>query len=300
MSVRSGGKGKIKPPKRQEQSSIEGWESLCKALQSLVKGESENINFYDNYRIAYNIVLHNNGDKLYINLKELLNQHLEEVFSSQVISALSISNTNNPQPNFANMISLKVLKCVWEHYKKVLDLIGPILMYLDRVYCKSAKVPTVHELGKELFRDIIFQPIKYFILDTILRQIFLEREGEIIDRSIIKAIMDMLLELTGQRLVEECDAQGYIKNVEERLEEEQQRVKNYLSSVTEPKIRNIVEKELISMQLKTVIEMKNSGLIHMLKNEKIDGMDFLYQTIISQQLYYSTLLFQTLGGCICY
>ncbi|KAF0523983.1 Cullin-domain-containing protein [Gigaspora margarita] len=304
MSVRSGGKGKIKPPKRQEQSSIEGWESLCKALQSLVKGESENINFYDNYRIAYNIVLHNNGDKLYINLKELLNQHLEEVFSSQVISALSISNTNNPQPNFANMISLKVLKCVWEHYKKVLDLIGPILMYLDRVYCKSAKVPTVHELGKELFRDIIFQPIKYFILDTILRQIFLEREGEIIDRSIIKAIMDMLLELTGtstkdsvydtdfeglfleksseyyriegQRLVEECDAQGYIKNVEERLEEEQQRVKNYLSSVTEPKIRNIVEKELISMQLKTVIEMKNSGLIHMLKNEKIDDLRRMY------------------------
>ncbi|RIB21984.1 Cullin repeat-like-containing domain protein [Gigaspora rosea] len=207
-------------------------------------------------------------------------------------------------PNFANMISLKVLKCVWERYKNVLGLTKDIFNYMDTNFCRLANVPTVYELGKELFRDIIFQPIKYFILDTLLRQIFLEREGEITDRPVIKAIMDMLLELTDtstkdsiyntdfevlfleksseyyriedQLLVEECDAQGYIKNVEERLEEEQQRVKNYLSSETEPKIRNIVEKELISMQLKTVIEMENSGLIHMLKNEKIDDLRRMY------------------------
>ncbi|CAG8631194.1 12800_t:CDS:2, partial [Racocetra fulgida] len=43
-----------------------------------------------------------------------------------------------------------------------------------------------------------------------------------------------------------------------RLNEEEQRVRHYLSPTTEPKIRSIVEEELISKHLKTVIEMKTA------------------------------------------
>ncbi|CAG8559367.1 4501_t:CDS:2, partial [Ambispora leptoticha] len=59
--------------------------------------------------------------------------------------------------------------------------------------------------------------------------------------------------------------------VEKRLNEEEQRISNYLSPTTEPGIRSIVEEQLISKHLKTVIEMENSGLIPMLNHEKMDG-----------------------------
>lgn len=100
-------------------------------------------------------------------------------------------------------------------------------------------------MGLELFRDTIVRsqkyPIQNHLLDVLLQQILLERENEIIDRSSVKASMDMLLELVdastretvysidfegrfletsaeyyrveGQMLVGECDAPEYMKKV---------------------------------------------------------------------------------------
>jgi cullin 3 len=143
----------------------------------------------------------------------------------------------------------------------------------------------VYDLGLGLFRDILRSPsykIQTHLLSVLLEQIRLERENEIIDRSAVKAATDMLLELTdsgtgetvyssdfengfldtscdyynleGQTLVEKCDAPEYMKKVEKRLNEEENRIRNYLSVDTEPKIRKIVEDQLISKHLKTVIE----------------------------------------------
>jgi cullin 3 len=97
----------------------------------------------------------------------------------------------------------------------------------------------------ELFRDTIVRsqnyPIRNHLLDVLLQQIKLERENEIVDRSNVKASIDMLLELTdastkdtvyatdfegkflstsseyyrveGQMLVGACDAPEYMKKV---------------------------------------------------------------------------------------
>ena len=52
----------------------------------------------------------------------------------------------------------------------------------------------------DLFRDIIVRspnyPIQTHLLEALLQQIKLERENEIIDRTNVKAVIDMLLELT--------------------------------------------------------------------------------------------------------
>ncbi|CAG8733943.1 13030_t:CDS:2, partial [Dentiscutata erythropus] len=109
------------------------------------------------------------------------------------------------------------------------------------VYAKLANVFLVYELGLELFRDTIVRftiyPIQNQLLDVLLNQILLERKNKIIDRSNIKASIDILLELTdtsakdstsaeyyrveGQMLVGEYDAPEYIKKVEKCLNEEE-------------------------------------------------------------------------------
>lgn len=43
--------------------------------------------------------------------------------------------------------------------------------------------------------------------------------------------------------------------VEKRLNEEQERTRHYLSGITEPKIRSIVEEELITNHVKTIMEV---------------------------------------------
>ncbi len=70
--------------------------------------------------------------------------------------------------------------------------------------------------------------------------------------------------------MEENSASVYIKKVEQRINEEAERAKHYLDNSTELQIVNVVEEELISKHMKTIVEMENSGVVHMLKNQRIE------------------------------
>ncbi|CAG8720181.1 1941_t:CDS:2, partial [Dentiscutata heterogama] len=248
------------------------WETLSQGIRNILTGTWEVISYEAIYRDCYRLILGEYGDKLYSSIRELIVQHLEKVASLKIVPALPISEANSSQTNFANMIFLKILKNVWERHKANMLSLRDVVMYMDYLYANAANVPLIYELGLELFRDIIVKSTKYpiqtHLLNTFLYQIFLEREKEIIDRSIMKAITEMLLELTDEntkdsvynidfeRLFLEKSSEyyrieGHLLNV---LNEEQERVEYYLSQTKGPKIRCIVKEELILKQLKTVIE----------------------------------------------
>jgi cullin 3 len=71
--------------------------------------------------------------------------------------------------------------------------------------------------------------------------------------------------------LEENSASVYIKKVEQRINEEAERAKHYLDNSTELQIVGVVEEELISKHMKAIVEMENSGVVHMLKNQRIEG-----------------------------
>jgi cullin 3 len=71
--------------------------------------------------------------------------------------------------------------------------------------------------------------------------------------------------------LEENSASIYIKKVEQRIDEEAERAKHYLDNSTELQIVGVVEEELISKHMKTIVEMENSGVIYMLKNQRKEG-----------------------------
>ena len=56
---------------------------------------------------------------------------------------------------------------------------------------------------------------------------------------------------------------------EARLSEESSRVKHYLHPLTEIKLKNIVETELIYNHAKALVEMENSGCVAMLHDDKV-------------------------------
>lgn len=83
--------------------------------------------------------------------------------------------------------------------------------------------------------------------------------------------------MESQKFLAENSASVYIKKVEARINEEAERAKHYLDESTETRIVEVVEEELIKKHMKTIVEMENSGVVHMLKNQKTDDLACMYK-----------------------
>lgn len=66
--------------------------------------------------------------------------------------------------------------------------------------------------------------------------------------------------MESQKFLEENSASVYIKKVEQRINEEAERAKHYLDESTEKLIVKVVEDELISKHMKTIVEVDISYL----------------------------------------
>ncbi|CAK9296805.1 unnamed protein product [Gordionus sp. m RMFG-2023] len=270
------------------------WELLKNAIQEIQKKNNSGLSFEELYRNAYTMVLHKHGEKLYFGLKEVVTQHLIEKVRKDIMESL--------HNNF-----LATLISAWNDHQIAMIMIRDILMYMDRVYVQQNNVDNVYNLGLIIFRDII---IKYpqlhdFLKNTLLDNIMKERKGEIINRIAIKNVCQMLMILgidsrsiyedhfekpfllqsaefyksESQKFLAENSACLYVHKVEARINEEAERANHYLDKSTEDYIIKVVEEELICQHMKTIVEMENSGVTHMLKNDKTADLACMYKLL---------------------
>ncbi|KAI8839211.1 Cullin [Chytridium lagenaria] len=299
-SMRSG--SKIENTENQFAAS---WDILSTAIKEIYKKNASKLSFEELYRNAYNMVLHKDGDKLYTGIQNVIQEHLETVTSTHIVPTFPLRPSGTDGEGVASggsraMLSisgqryLKEVKSVWEHHTTCMLMIRDVLLYVDRVYVKPANKLQTYDLGLKIFKD------RERTIETILDQVQLERNGEMIDRHAVKGVVDMMLSLENtssagsmvktlydlyfepsflestrtfythesQDFLSKYDATQYLIQVERRLTEEDQRVTTYLSATTTKKLRTIVEQVMISDHVKAVCEMENSGLVTMLMNEK--------------------------------
>ena len=138
----------------------------------------------------------------------------------------------------------------------------------------------------------------------------MEREGDIIDRSLIRACIYMLeglyeteeeeesskLYLTnfepefitasedfykteGELLLLEADAGTFCRHARKRANEEQDRCRSTLSPLTSNKIKDVVDEYLIKKNIAEVISLENSGVKYMLDNERFGELEMIYELI---------------------
>uniref|UniRef100_A0A914HNV9 Cullin family profile domain-containing protein n=1 Tax=Globodera rostochiensis TaxID=31243 RepID=A0A914HNV9_GLORO len=229
--------------------------------------------FEELYRNAYTMVLHKHGDKLYEGLKEVVREHLQTRIRDVVVESI-------------NGRFLEVLNRVWTDHTTSMVMIRDILMYLDRVYVSQANVESVHPLGLRIFREEVvdYPVINEHLKATLLGMISLERQKEIIEWIDLKN--DLFLRETAdfyrrasQKFLAENSACVYVHKVNESLIEEVQRSERYLDKITEAKIIDVLNDELISRNMTTIVEMENSGLVYMLLNDRIDDLRCLYELL---------------------
>ena len=80
-----------------------------------------------------------------------------------------------------------------------------------------------------------------------------------------------------ERLLDENSASVYIRNAEARIKEEAERARNFLEPSTEAKIVAVLKETLIRQNMLTIVEMENSGMVHMLKNQRVDDLGIMFR-----------------------
>ena len=188
----------------------------------------------------------------------------------------------------------------------------------DRVYCKDFKKTSIFAASMGQFRHHVLRaPLHPELNDTtgiaeilncvILDQVQMDREGDMIDRSLIKSCIYMLeglyetededesskLYLTsfepvflkaseqfyqheGSTLLLDADASTFCKHAKKRVEEEEDRCRSTLSPLSLDKIKLVVETELIKNHLREVIALENSGVRFMIDNDRTGDLGMMY------------------------
>lgn len=271
------------------------WTLLKNAIQEIQKKNNSGLSFEELYRNAYTMVLHKHGEKLYNGLQDVVTEHLVKKIREDVLAAL-INNF------------LQTLNSAWSDHQTSMVMIRDILMYMDRVYVQQNEVDNVYNLGLKIFRDEVvrYTTINDHLRHTLLDMVAKERRGEVVDRGAVKNACQMLMILgietravyvedfeqhflaesrefymaESQNFLAENSASMYIKKVEARINEEAERATHYLDKSTEDPIVKVLEEELISKHMKTIVEMENSGVVHMLKNNKTDDLCCMYKLLV--------------------
>ncbi|PNY27280.1 Cullin-3 [Tolypocladium capitatum] len=307
----------------------ECWHMLEEALRDIHNKSCGRLSFEELYRAAYKIVLRKKGEVLYDRVK----QFEEQWFAQHVIPKIEVLVTkglisigigqSSSSANERRQTGEKFLRGVrdtWEDHNMSMNMTADILMYLDRGYTQQepSRVP-IFATTIALFRDHILrsclnentsQLVIDILISVMLDQINMEREGDIIDRNLIRTCSRMLsclyetedenenktlyltvfenrflaksneyYEQESQRLLRDADASTWLRHTQRRLNEEVDRCGTTIELETLPQILRVIDRTLINDHLQDFLTMEGSGLKWMIDNDKIEDLCILYKLI---------------------
>ena len=151
-------------------------------------------------------------------------------------------------------------------------------------------------MGLDLFRTHIALNIlvQKRTVEGLLLLIEKERNGDAVDRALLKSLLRMLCDLQiyqsafeekflvatkqlyqaeGQRKMQELEVSEYLEHVDKRIAEENERLLHYLDSSTKYPLIYNVEKELLAEHLTAILQ---KGLDSLLEENRLNDLTLLY------------------------
>ncbi|RYG64643.1 hypothetical protein EON64_13545, partial [archaeon] len=211
------------------------------------------------YRMCYNMCTQktpfNWSEQLYVRHGESISKYLQ----AKVVPVLRGLQDETLLKEFVRRADNHAVMNKW--YAK-------FFMYLDRYHVKYHQLPVLSEAGLRLYKTLVFGAVKTNVADCLLRLVHSEREGQLIDRDLVKRCVD-IFEKMGMGSLEAYESDfeapfleasrehyaqraaswiasestpSYLVRVELALEEEKQRVANLLNASTEPKLLQVMDK----------------------------------------------------------
>ncbi|XP_028671709.1 cullin-4B isoform X5 [Erpetoichthys calabaricus] len=273
-------------PKLPENYTDETWQKLKEAVEAIQNSTSIRYNLEELYQAVENLCSHKISANLYKQLRTVCEDHIKAQIHQFREDALD------------SVLFLKKIDKCWQDHCRQMIMIRSIFLFLDRTYVlQNSMLPSIWDMGLDLFRFYIIsdQKVQNKTIDGILLLIERERNGEAIDRSLLRSLLSMLSDLQiyqdsfehrfleetnrlyaaeGQRLMQEREVPEYLHHVNKRLEEEADRVITYLDQSTQKPLIATVEKQLLGEHLTATLQ---KGLNHLLDENRIQDLSLLYQ-----------------------
>ncbi|OVA00206.1 Cullin [Macleaya cordata] len=172
----------------------------------------------------------------------------------------------------------------WGNHKVMVRWLSRFFNYLERYFIARKALPSLQEVGLTCFRNLVYQEIKAEVRDSVILLIDQEREGEQIDRALLKNVVDIFVEIGMGKMdyyvtdfeeamladtavyysrkasnwIQEDSCSDHKLKAEECLKREKDRVSHYLYSSTEQKLLEKVQHELLFVYSKQLLEKEHS------------------------------------------
>ncbi|KAH7573592.1 hypothetical protein JRO89_XS03G0177700 [Xanthoceras sorbifolium] len=291
----------------------QGWEFMQKGitkLKNILEGlpepqfSSEDYMMLYTYPFPYDIVLlhvtiynmctqkppHDYSQQLYDKYRE----SFEEYITSTVLPSIREKHDE---------FMLRELVKRWANHKVMVRWLSRFFHYLDRYFIARRSLPPLNEVGLTCFRDLVYLELNGKVRDAVISLIDQEREGEQIDRALLKNVLDIFVEIgMGQmdhyendfedamlkdtaayysrkasNWILEDSCPDYMLKAEECLKREKDRVSHYLHSSSEPKLLEKVQHELLSVYANQLLEKEHSGCHALLRDDKVEDLSRMFR-----------------------
>ncbi|CAL9238166.1 unnamed protein product [Arabidopsis halleri] len=278
----------------------QGWSNIQKGITKLIRileGEPEPEFHSDEYMNIYTIIydMCNQRSDYSQQLYDKYRKVIEDYTIQTVLPSLREKHDKD---------MLRDLVKRWDNHKVLVRWLSRLFHYVDRHFVLRSKIPipTLDEVGLSCFLDLVYHEMQSTATKVVLALIHKEREGEQIDRALMKNVLDIYVEngmgtmetyeedfesfmledtasyysRKASRWIEEDSCPDYMLKVEECLKRERERVTHYLHSSTEPKVVEKIQNELLVMVAKNRLENEHSGCCALLRDDKKNDLSRRY------------------------
>ncbi|NWV31807.1 CUL4A protein, partial [Grantiella picta] len=281
-------------PKLPDNYTQDTWQKLHEAVGAIQSSISINYNLEELYQAVENLCSYKVSATLYKQLRQVCEEHVK----AQILQFREYPFLMHRNYSLDSLLFLKKINKCWQDHCRQMIMIRSIFLFLDRTYVlQNSMLPSIWDMGLELFRTHIIsdKQVQTKTIDGILLLIERERNGEAVDRSLLRSLLSMLSDLQvykesfeqrfleetnclyaaeGQRLMQEREVPEYLHHVSKRLEEEGDRVITYLDHSTQKPLIACVEKQLLGEHLSAILQ---KGLDNLLDENRISDLTQTYQ-----------------------
>lgn len=288
----------------------EGWDNQIKVnaidklehiLDNELKSENEKLFGNEDYITVYTCCYDMCTQRApYNHSRELYQRHGETIVNyldTKVLPALRYKASQG------GTILLNELQLRWSNHQIMNKWMTKFFNYLDRFHVKHHSLPTLSQAGLKHFKEHIYDVIKGESTDAIIELIDQEREGNMIDKTLIKTNIELyenigngnldsytndletpLLDATRKYYAKKREewmvsdsTPEYLIKAEKVLTEEKNRVHEYLNPASEGKLLRVVEEEILKKVETNLLEKEGSGCRVLLSNDKSEDLQRMFR-----------------------
>jgi cullin 1 len=191
----------------------------------------------------------------------------------------------------------------WKNHKLMVRWVTRTFSYVDRYYVKRHEKESLEHVGFLCFKQTVFDSICADVRAAALDIVCRERDGESVDRALLKAVLGIFAEMgmgkldvytdewekpflddtaefykrASARWAEEDSFPDFMRKADKHICDERERAEQYLNHQTKERLQRVCEKQLLVEHQKRLLEKENSGLVALLENNKTEDLKLLFK-----------------------